>query len=178
MVDLVQSTRDRGLTALFEGFFAAAWFGWAQATAPARLGGWLTAGSIVSLLVAAAGAVVAVRAKGTPSAMRDEAAGRRYGIVVGVEFGSAAVGAVALALLGWADYIPVWVCLVVGVHFFALVTPLRDSSLVPLGVLMCAVAVAALVAAGVSDVAPGTVTGIGAGTLLLVFAVIALVRTI
>jgi hypothetical protein len=84
MVDLVQSTRDRGLTALFEGFFAAAWFGWAQATAPARLGGWLTAGSIGSLLVAAA----------------------------------------------------------------------------------------------VSDVAPGTVTGIGAGILLLVFAVIALVRTI
>ena len=121
---------------------------------------------------------MAVRAPGTPSAMRDRDAGRRYGIVVGVEFGSAAVGAVVLALLGWPDYIPVWVCLVVGVHFFALVTPLRDSSLVPLGVLMCAVAVAALVAAGVSDVAPGTVTGIGAGTLLLVFAVIALVRTI
>jgi hypothetical protein len=75
MADLVQSTRDRGLTALFEGFFGAAWFGWAQATAPAG-------------------------------------------------------------------------------------------------------AVAALVAAAVGDVAPGTVTGVGAGVLLLAFGAAALVRTV
>jgi len=46
--------------------------------------------------------------------------------------------------------------------------------LVPLGALLCVVAVAALITALVSDVAASTVTGTGAGCLLLVSAAIAL----
>src|SRR4029450_6270498 len=99
MVHLVQSTRDRGLTALFEGFFGAAWFGWAQATAPARLGGWLTAGGSVCRLWAGgrrrgpsgpgwgapAGGGGPGRARPPPPARPAGAPPRRYGIVVGVE---------------------------------------------------------------------------------------------
>jgi hypothetical protein len=75
---------------------------------------------------------------------------------------------------GLADFIPVWVCAVVGVHFFALASLLRDRLLVPLGTSVTAVALVALVAGLASGVAPSTVTGVGAGALLTGFALAAL----
>jgi hypothetical protein len=53
-----RSRRDLGVTALIEGFFASAWFGWGQAE-PSRLGAVLGVGSVPALLVAVAGAVAA-----------------------------------------------------------------------------------------------------------------------
>jgi hypothetical protein len=79
----VKSRRDAGLTALLLGFFAAAWFGWAQAESTRT---WLLVGSIVSLVIAALGAVVGFRRPGAESALHDRAKYRRYGIIVGIEF--------------------------------------------------------------------------------------------
>lgn len=174
-----RSRRDLGITALVEGFFAAAWFGWGNA-APSGLSTVLVIGSILGLLVAVAGGVAGFRAPGPTAVFNDPAAGRRYGIVVGIEFGLAGLGAVGLGVLGYPGYIPVWVCAVVAVHFFALVNVLRDPNLRPLGALMCAVPVFALVIAWWpgSDVKPGLVTGLGAGLLLLVFGALALLRAI
>jgi hypothetical protein len=67
-----------------------------------------------------------------------------------------------------------WPCAVVGVHFFPLASLLEDRLLVALGVSLTTVALVALVAGLVTDVAPSTVTGIGAGTLLTVFGLAAL----
>jgi hypothetical protein len=75
------------------------------------------------------------------------------------------------ALAGQADYIPVWVCAVVGVHLLPLAPLLRDRRLVALGVLVTIVASVALVAGLADAVTPSTVTGVGAGLLLLAFAV-------
>jgi hypothetical protein len=174
-----RSRRDLGITALVEGFFAAAWFGWGNA-APSSLGPLLVAGSVVGLLVAVAGAVVGFRAPGTDAALSDPSANRRYGIVVGIEFGVAGLGAVVLGVAGYPAYIPVWVCAVVGVHFFALVNILRDPTLRVLGVLMCAVAVLALAIAWWpgSNIRPGLVTGVGAGMHLLIFGSWALLRAV
>jgi hypothetical protein len=69
--------------------------------------------------------------------------------------------AVSLGQAGQGDFIPVWVCAVVGVHFFALARLLEDPLLVPLGALVTAVAVVALVAGLATGVAPSTVTGVG-----------------
>ena len=123
-----RSRRDRGLTALIEGFFGFVWFGWAQANASAGLRDWLAV---------------------------------------------AGVGAAVLAVAGQSDFIPVWVCAVVGVHFFPLASLLEDPLLVPLGASVATVALVALVAEP-AGVAPSTVTGIGAGTLLTGFALAAL----
>jgi hypothetical protein len=168
------SRRDAGFTALFLGFFAAAWFGWAQAGG--RFGPWLTLGSILSWLVAIAGLIIGLRSPAAGSAMRRPGANRRYGIIVGTEFGSAAVGAAILGVIGQVEYIPVWVCAVVGVHFFPLAPVLADPGLVYLGVATLIVAAAGLVTALVSSVDAATVTGIGAGLLLLGYSVMALFR--
>jgi hypothetical protein len=171
-----RSRRDAGFTALFLGFFASAWFGWAQGGASLRA--WLAIGSVVALLAALAGAIIAFRSPGEDAALRDRAAGRRYGIIVGIEFAAAGIGAAALGIAGQAGFIAVWVCAVVGVHFFPLAPVLRDKLLYPLGVAMCAVALAGLVTAFASGVAASTVVGTGAGLLLLGYAVMSLVAAL
>jgi hypothetical protein len=125
----VKSRRDAGFTALFLGFFAAAWFGWAQADS--TLGTWLLVGSIASLVVAVLGAVVGFRRPSVESALHDRARYRRYGIIVGIEFALAGVGAAILGISGAAAYIPIWVCAVVGVHFFPLAPVLEDPRTPP-----------------------------------------------
>jgi len=164
------SKPDRGMTALIEGMFAFAWFGWGQADVTANaLRILLAIGGVAGLLVAVGGGIQALRSPAGTSALHDRRALRVYGFVVGLEFVIAGVGAGALGALGYADFIPAWVAAVVGVHFFPLARLLHDRSLPLLGTLMLVVAAAALGAGMFTDVAPSTVAGIGAGTLLLEF---------
>jgi hypothetical protein len=159
---------------LFLGFFAAAWFGWAQAGG--RFGPWLIGGSVLSWLVAIAGLVIGLRSPAAGTAMLRPGANRRYGIIIGAEFASAAVGAAVLGVTGLAEYIPMWVCAVVGVHFFPLAPVLADPGLYYLGAATVLVAGASLIAGLLSSVDAATVTGIGAGVLLLSYSVVALFR--
>jgi hypothetical protein len=169
------SRRDHGITALIEGFFGFVWFGWGQADATsALLQALLAAGSALSLVVAALGGVIAFRSPAGTGALHERPARRSYGILVGVEFALAGVGAAALGALGQSAYIPVWVCAVVGTHFFPLSAVLGDRLLPWLGALVTAVAVVALGAGPFTGVAPSTVAGLGAGVLLVAFATLAL----
>jgi hypothetical protein len=102
--------------------------------------------------------------------MNDPGVGRRYGIIVGTEFGTAIFGAVVLGVAGAPQYTAALVCGVVGVHFVPLAPVVADRLLVPLGVATCAVAILAVVLRLTNGVAPSTVTGIGAGALLTGYA--------
>lgn len=153
-----------------------AWFGWGQEGPPAWLVPFLVAGSFVGFAVAVAGAVTGFRSPKETAALRDRAKLRRYGIIVGVEFGIAGIGAAILGATGQPAYIPAWVCAVVGVHFFVLAPVLGDRNLLPLGAILCVVAVAALVVGLATDVLPSAVTGIGAGAALAGFGGAALVK--
>jgi hypothetical protein len=169
-----RTVRDLGVTALILGFFGSAWFNWGSGDAPA---GWepvMTVGAILSIALAAVGAVLAFRARRSGSVMRDREAGRRYGIIVGIEFGAVGIGAAVLAATGQEAYIAPWTAAVVGLHFFPLAPVLHDDLLKPLGALVVAVAVAAVVVGLTTSVAPSFSTGIGAGTLLLAAAAAAL----
>jgi hypothetical protein len=95
---------------------------------------------------------------------------RHYGILVGVEFGVAAAGAAAIALWGRHEYLAPWICLVVGVHFWPMAPVLKSPSLVVLGALLAAVAVAAVLVSRRTGLAPSAITGLGAGVALLGFA--------
>jgi hypothetical protein len=167
-----------GITALVLGFFASTWFGWGHQSAE---GAWVTVlnvGSVVAICVAVAGAVLGLRSPGANAALRDSAAGKRYGIIVGIEFTLAGLGAAVLGVTGQAEFAAPWVCAVVGVHFFPLASVLRDRLLVPLGVLLCVVAVIATVVGLATTVGASAVVGVGAGMLLLVFGAVALAKTI
>ena len=94
---------------------------------------------------------------------------RRHSIIVGLEFGLLGAGAAVLGATGQYRWIAVWICFGVGVHFFPLASTLANRSLRLLGVLLVAVAAAALAAGLASPTAPSTVTGAGAGLCLLAF---------
>jgi hypothetical protein len=163
--------RSRGVTAAVDGFFAFVWFGWGQAAAPSWLVIPLAVGTALGLLLAVAGIVVTRRSTGELPAASDPAVRRRYGITVGLEFGLLGAGAGILGGTGYAQWIPVWICFGVGVHFFPLATTLGNPTLRPLGGLLVAVAAVALVAGLTTAVAPSTITGLGAGLCLLVFGI-------
>ncbi|SED09945.1 hypothetical protein SAMN04490220_3495 [Rhodococcus jostii] len=159
------------------GFFAAAWFGWAMAIdVPRPVTVLLDAGIVVALVVAVLGAVLAVRSPAESSALADRTVRRRYTLVVVVEFAVIWAGAAVLGNTGLSEWIPVWVCVAVGIHFFPLATVLGEASLTVLGALLVVVAATGLVTGLTTTVAPGTVTGAGAGGFLLAAAILTLVE--
>jgi hypothetical protein len=89
--------RDAAMTAAVLGFFASAWFGWAQDDPPRSWRRPPIAGSVLSLGIALAGGLLAWRhwGEGTVFAADTSPA---FGIVVGVEVALAGLGAALLAL--------------------------------------------------------------------------------
>ncbi|MEU7845635.1 hypothetical protein AB0B39_32235 [Micromonospora sp. NPDC049114] len=174
MSALVTSSRHQaGLTALYLGIFAMVWFSVPAAEQPLRA--LLVVGSVAALLTAVLGGVLSARTRGAVGP-RNRATDRRYLLIVVAEFVAAGLGAAVLVAAGWSAYVPVLVCLIVGLHFFPLAPLLGDPLLRPLGVALCVVAVAGLVVGLASAVSPGLVIGTGAGVLLLGYAVQALAR--
>jgi hypothetical protein len=109
--------RDTAATAAIFGFYTSVWFGWAQERPPPSWRSMLIGGSAAALLLAVAGGVVTWRdwSSGT---VFDEDTSRAFGLVVGIEFAVAGLGALALALRRRSDLTPAWVALVVGIHLF------------------------------------------------------------
>jgi hypothetical protein len=158
--------RDAVATAAVFGFFASAWFGWAQDQPPPAWRRWLVAGSILSLLTAVAGGVLTWRRWTDPTAF-DADTSRSFGIVVGIELVLAGLGAGLLARRRRGDLIPAWVALVVGVHLIPLAWLLQYPLLGLVGALVVLVAVLAVPVARSRSVTVSAVTGLGAGCVLL-----------
>jgi hypothetical protein len=163
---IAEHVRDVAVTAAILGFFASAWFGWAQERPPAGWRRFLIAGSVAALLTLVAGGLLAWRHWGDGTVF-DAEVGRAYGIVVGIEFGAAGLGAVVLALIRRAPMIPVWVAFVVGVHMFPIAALFGFGLLHVTGALITVVALAAVPVARARSLAPSAVVGAPAGTILL-----------
>ncbi|WP_433316618.1 hypothetical protein ACQP0U_06370 [Micromonospora sp. CA-269861] len=171
---ITEHVRDAAATAFVFGFFASSWFGWAQEAPPKPWRPVLIAGSVLALLTATAGGLLAWSHWSDGTAF-DADTSRTFGIVVGIEFGVAAIGAGLLALLRRRELIAPWVALVVGVHLF----PVAELLGYPLIHLVAAlVTVAALVAVPVARARALTVSavvGLSTGVTLLLGAVSSLI---
>lgn len=170
MTDFV---RDAAATALIFGFFASAWFGWAQEKPPPRLRPWLIAGSVASLATAAAGGILMATHWSAGTAF-DRDTSIRFGIVVGVEFALAGLGAAVLAARRRSEYVPVWIAFVVGVHLFPVAVLLHYPLIHVVGALVTVASLVAVPLARARSVPVSAVVGVLTGTVLLVAAWVSL----
>ena len=103
-----------GLAAVF-GFFAMAWFGWAQEKPPSSWLWPLRIGSILAGLTAIGGGLLLWRHWSDGTVFGDST-GRAFGILVGIEFALAGLGAGLLAWRKHAELIPAWIAFVGRAH--------------------------------------------------------------
>lgn len=170
----VTTRRDSGLTVLILGLFSAAWSSWTP-EASGALAVALRITSVAAVVVAIVGGLRAVAAPSSGGVLGDSPTSRRYGRLVGVEVSVGGAGTVVLVAVGAAAFVPVWICAVVGVHFFPLAAVLRAPLMRWLGAATTTVAIAGLIVGVATGVAPSTVTGTGVGALLLGYSILVLV---
>jgi hypothetical protein len=163
---LAEHLRDTAATAAVFGFFASSWFGWAQEAPPPAWRKPFVAGTIASLLVAVAGALLAWRYWHDGTAF-DGDTSRAFGIVVGIEFGAAALGAATLALRRHRELIPVWIALVVGAHLFPVASLIRLPAIHVVAALIVLAAVFSVPGARSLSITPSAAVGEATGAVLL-----------
>jgi hypothetical protein len=170
-------TRDAAATAAIFGFFAASWFGWAQENPPPSWRKLLIGGGIVALLVAAAGGLLTWQHWSAGTVFNPQT-GRTFGLIVGIEFAIAGLGAGVLTALKRANLISAWVALVVGVHLFPLAPLLQYPLITVAAALISVVALVAVFLARLQSVKVSAVTGLATGAILLAIALFSLVTVV
>jgi hypothetical protein len=170
---MAEHVRDLAMTAAVLGFFASAWFGWAQEDPPATWRRWLTTGSIVSLVTAAAGGLVAWQNWSTGTVF-DRDTSITFGVVVAIEVVLIIAGILILRRRQRKELTAPWVALVVGLHLIPLAPLFGYPLLYLVGALVSIAAVASVPLARRQDVTISAVTGLLAGAVLLAAALISL----
>jgi hypothetical protein len=102
---MTEFVRDAAATAAILGFFGSTWFGWAQEHPPRSWRPWLLTGFALALATMLAGGLLAWRHWNDGTAF-DEGTSKTFGVIVGIEFVLAGVGAAGLAARGKRDVIP------------------------------------------------------------------------
>jgi hypothetical protein len=104
----------------------------------------------------------------------DDDTSRAFGIVVGIEFGAAALGAAALAVRRHRELIPVWIAFVVGVHLFPVAALIRYPAVHVVAALITFAAVLSVPVARSRSITPSAVVGAATGAVLLAGALVSL----
>jgi hypothetical protein len=97
-----------------------------------------------------------------------------FGIVVGIEVALAGIGAAVLGSRGRKELIPVWIALVVGVHFIPVAAIIDYPLVYVIGALVTLGALAAVPFARSRSVAVSAANGLFVGTSLLAGALVSL----
>jgi hypothetical protein len=171
---IAEHVRDLAMTAVIFGFFASTWFGWAQEAPPRGWRPFLITGSVATVLTAIAGGLLAWQ-HWNDGTVFDGDTSRTFGIVVGIEFGAAALGAILLALRGRKELISAWIAFVVGVHLFPVAVLLGYPVIHVVGALVTIAALAAVPIARARGLAISAVVGAASGASLLAGAIFSLV---
>lgn len=169
-----EHVRDAAAVAAIFGFFAMAWFGWAQEAPPRRWLWPLRTGSILAGLVCVGGGLLMWR-HWSDGTVFDDQVGPAFGVIVGIEFAAAGLGAGLLAWRKRADLVSAWIAFVVGVHLFPVAVVLEIPSVHVTGALVTVASVAAVFIARAKRLAPSAVVGALVGPVLLVSAALSLV---
>lgn len=173
---MMEYIRDYVMTAAIFGFFGISWFGWAQENPPKSWRIPLGIGAGLSLVIGMIGVYFSIQNWHESTALSSNGAYSSYITFVIIEFVLAAIGAIVLILRKKQSYIAPWICFVVGVHFIWLEKIFQDPSLYILAILFIAVSLLSVFLSKKKNIANSALTGVGAGSVLLIFAIYGLIR--
>lgn len=162
--------RDYSMMVAIFGFFSMVWYGWSQENPPKnwrKVIGFLTG---LALLVCLSGIYLSIKNWEAGTALAAGHSLNNYYVFVILEFVIAGVGVFILYRKGGMEYAAPWVCFIVGVHFFGLRYVFQDFSLHILGFILVLIASASLYLSKKLSLNKSTITGLAAGTTLLLFA--------
>ena len=157
----------QGVAVAIEGFAAAGWFSWSGAHPAGWARAALVAGSVIGVALVVLGVGLARRGRGGDNPLGDPRAFHRYLVIFWGEVVGLVVVAIVLSRGGHGRWVPVAVCAGVGVHFLPLAAVVRQRGLLVSGLALVAVAGLALVVAAAGSTDPASVTGPGAGLVLI-----------
>lgn len=167
---MLDHLRDNAMSVTILGFFAFAWFGWAQEAPPGRWRLPLGLGAVVSIVIAITGGFLTWRQRSESSALDDSGAMTRFIIIFWIEVILIAVGNGLLAWRGQATWISSWTAFIVAIHFLPLGSVFNDGGFYALGVVATIVVIGAFVTAREQSIAPSALTGAGIGIVFAAFA--------
>lgn len=162
--------QDYSTMIAFFGFFSMAWFGWSQENPPRNWRKYIGILTGIALVIFLGGIYLSYSNWGAGSALDDATSMNYYFVFLVLEFVIAAIGAFILYRKDRSKYVSPWVCFIVGVHFFGLRYVFDDFSQHILGLLLVIVAVTAIYISRNSKLAMSAITGVSAGTILMIFA--------
>ncbi|CAG7637262.1 hypothetical protein ACFQI7_07605 [Paenibacillus allorhizosphaerae] len=168
--------RDYAMYTAIFGIFSCSWFGWALENPRPSWRLYLGIASGISLLVGLFGIYLSITHWDAGTALSEPGAYDHYLLFVFIEFFLAGIGAFWLLKNKRSNVVAPWIAFIVGVHFFWLKSVFQDAGLYLLAVLLIAVSVISLFVSKKLNVASSAITGIGAGTVLLCFAVLGWIR--
>jgi hypothetical protein len=158
------------------GLFSFVWFGWAQERPRPKWRLPLGIASGAALLACGFGIYLSVINWNAPSALNEQAPFLVYLITFWAQFVIIGAGSFILIRRKKSGLVAPWVLFIVGLHFISLVFVFNDPLLFLLAALLTGAAVASIFVAPKLAVANSAIAGIGAGTILLGFALLGLGR--
>lgn len=168
--------RDFAVYSAIFGVFSFSWFGWAQANPKQQWRKYIGFASGISLLIGGLGIYLSIANWGEASALNNRESFGWYLAIVGGEVLIAVIGAIILSKKDLTDFISPFICLIIAIHFFPLAIIFQDISLHLLGFLLVFIPLLAVRFRKKGLYGATALTGIGAGSFLLSFAVFNIIR--
>lgn len=163
--------RDLAAYSAIFGFFAFAWFGWAQENPPEKLRPLLGALSILSAVIAGLGGYLLYTNYSADSSLQTDGDYMIFGVIVALELILSALGSLVLIKTNRSAYVASWISLVVAVHFIPLVFIFNDPWLYLLAGAIIVCVFASLKPMVRMNLKPNTFICIATGAIVLLFAV-------
>lgn len=168
--------RDYAVYIAIFGIFSFSWFGWAQANPKKQWRKYIGFASGFSLIVGGLGIYLSIANWNEPSALNNRESFGWYLVIVGLEVLIAIIGAIILSKKGLIDFISPFICFIIAIHFFPLAVIFQDLSLHILGFLLVPIPLLAVRHYKRNSYGATALTGIGSGTVLLIFALFNIIR--
>ncbi|MDN6640911.1 MAG: hypothetical protein L0L10_09030 [Tetragenococcus sp.] len=168
--------RDIATSVVIYGFFGFVWFGWALEGPKESWKKYLGVACGTSLLIGLFGIYLVFNYQEEASVLTEKGLSSWYYIIVIIEFLLGGVVAYLLYRKQLENYIAPWICLVVGVHFSPLAFIFQEPTMHILAILFIVTSIITVKRSKTITYKASAITGIGAGSTLLCFALFNIIR--